>query len=199
MKLERMLDIEIGGKEYSVQEAKTKEELLKGLSGVTSLPKDQGMLFYFGEPQEVSMWMKDTKIPLDIVFINEDLQVTKVHTGQPEDETLISQSDTMYVLEVNANSGIKEGDILEFDEDDEDAPVMWVLAQDQSKQMPLWGGERIISRRETKVIVSKAKKIEEVKDDQKSYESKCKNLGKYIFKVFKGQDNRPAEYVKSPK
>ena len=193
-----MLDIEIGGKEYSVQEAKTKEELLKGLSGVTSLPKDQGMLFYFGEPQEVSMWMKDTEIPLDIVFINEDLQVTKVHTGQPEDETLISQPDTMYVLEVNADSGIKEGDILEFDEDDEDAPVMWVLAQDQSKQMPLWGGERIISRRETKVIVSKAKKIEEVKKDQKLYEQKCKNLGKYIFKVFKGQDNRPAEYVKSP-
>ena len=193
-----MLDIEIGGKEYSVQEAKTKEELLKGLSGITSLPKDQGMLFYFGEPQEVSMWMKDTEIPLDIVFINEDLQVTKVHAGQPEDETLISQPDTMYVLEVNANSGIKEGDILEFDEDDEDAPVMWVLAQDQSKQMPLWGGERIISRRETKVIVSKAKKIEEVKEDQKLYEQKCKNLGKYIFKVFKGQDNRPAEYVKSP-
>ena len=194
-----MLDIEIGGKEYSVQEAKTKEELLKGLSGITSLPKDQGMLFYFGEPQEVSMWMKDTEIPLDIVFINEDLQVTKVHTGQPEDETLISQPDTMYVLEVNADSGIKEGDILEFDEDDEDAPVMWVLAQDQSKQMPLWGGERIISRRETKVIVSKAKKIEEVKKDQKAYESKCKNLGKYVFKVFRGQDNRPAEYVKSPK
>ena len=193
-----MLDIEIGGKEYSVQEAKTKEELLKGLSGVTSLPKDQGMLFYFGEPQEVSMWMKDTEIPLDIVFINEDLQATKVYTGQPEDETLISQSDTMYVLEVNADSGIKEGDILEFDEDDEDAPVMWVLAQDQGKQMPLWGGERIISRRETKVIVSKAKKIEEVKEDQKLYEQKCKNLGKYIFKVFKGQDNRPAEYVKSP-
>ena len=193
-----MLDIEIGGKEYSVQEAKTKEELLKGLSGITSLPKDQGMLFYFGEPQEVSMWMKDTEIPLDIAFINEDLQVTKVHTGQPEDETLISQPDTMYVLEVNADSGIKEGDILEFDEDDEDAPVMWVLAQDQSKQMPLWGGERIISRRETKVIVSKAKKIEEVKEDQKLYEQKCKNLGKYIFKVFKGQDNRPAEYVKSP-
>ena len=193
-----MLDIEIGGKEYSVQEAKTKEELLKGLSGVTSLPKDQGMLFYFGEPQEVSMWMKDTEIPLDIAFINEDLQVTKVHTGQPEDETLISQPDTMYVLEVNADSGIKEGDILEFDEDDEDAPVMWVLAPDQSKQMPLWGGERIISRRETKVIVSKAKKIEEVKEDQKLYEQKCKNLGKYIFKVFKGQDNRPAEYVKSP-
>lgn len=193
-----MLDIEIGGKEYSVQEAKTKEELLKGLSGVTSLPKDQGMLFYFGEPQEVSMWMKDTEIPLDIVFINEDLQVTKIHTGQPEDETLISQPDTMYVLEVNADSGIKEGDILEFDEDDEDAPVMWVLAPDQSKQMPLWGGERIISRRETKVIVSKAKKIEEVKEDQKLYEQKCKNLGKYIFKVFKGQDNRPAEYVKSP-
>ena len=199
MKPERMLDIEIGGKEYSVQEAKTKEELLKGLSGVTSLPKDQGMLFYFGEPQEVSMWMKDTEIPLDIAFINEDLQVTKVHTGQPEDETLISQPDTMYVLEVNADSGIKEGDILEFDEDDEDAPVMWVLAQDQSKQMPLWGGERIISRRETKVIVSKAKKIEEVKKDQKLYEQKCKNLGKYVFKVFRGQDNRPAEYVKSPK
>ena len=198
MKPERMLDIEIGGKEYSVQEAKTKEELTQGLSNIDSLPKDQGMLFYFNEPQEVSMWMKDTNIPLDIIFINEDLQVTKVYQGQPNDETLVSEPNTLYVLEVNINSGIKEGDVLEFDEDDEDAPVMWGLAQDQSKQMPLWGGERIISRRETKVIVSKAKKIEEVKEDQKLYEQKCKNLGKYIFKVFKGQDNRPAEYVKSP-
>jgi uncharacterized membrane protein (UPF0127 family) len=42
------------------------------------LPEDEGMIFYFDPPQKVSFWMKDTKIPLDIVFINEEYEVIKV-------------------------------------------------------------------------------------------------------------------------
>ena len=184
--------IKIGSKEYRVREAKTDEEKIKGLQGVEKLPKDEGMLFYFDPNEEVSMWMKDTKIPLDIIFINEEQEVTKVHQGKPEDETLITSPETAYVLEVNQGSGIKVGD--ELDIDDNSDPVMKVLAPDGSTQMELWGGERIVSRRETRILIKKAKAAENAKGTPQ-FENKCRSLGKYIFKVIKGQDTRPAEYV----
>ena len=62
-----------------------------------------------------------------------------------------------------------------------------------SVQMALKGGERIVSRRETLVLIKKALKADESKED-KDY----KALGKYIFKVFKGQDTRKPEYVNAP-
>lgn len=186
--------IKIANKEYNVKEAKTEEERRKGLQGIKSLPKDEGMLFYFDPDDEVSMWMDKTYIPLDIIFINEEQEVTKVYHGKPENKTLVSSPKTAYVLEVNQGSGIKVGDELDFDYDSE--PVMKVLAQDGSTQMDLWGGERIISRRETKILIKKAKAAEAVKNTPK-FDNKCISLGKYIFKVIKGQDTRPAEYVNS--
>ena len=185
-----MTTIYIGNKEYKVQEAHTEEEKEKGLQGVSSLPEDQGMLFFFEEPQEVSMWMKDTLIPLDIIFINEDNEVIKVVTGEPNDETPIIAQDTLYVLEVNKNSEVKEGDELEIQDE---GPVMKVLAQDGSSQMNLWGGERIFSRKNTVVLIRKAKKAALTNSDKD-----IKALGRYMFKCIKGQDERPNEYVKNP-
>ena len=183
-------NIHIGNKEYKVQEAHTEEEKEKGLQGVSSLPEDQGMLFFFEEPQEVSMWMKDTLIPLDIIFINEDNEVVKVAQGEPNDETPIVAQDTLYVLEINKNSGVKEGDELEIQDE---GPVMKVLAQDGSSQMNLWGGERIFSRKNTVVLIRKAKKAALTNSDKD-----IKALGRYMFKCIKGQDERPNEYVKNP-
>ena len=188
--LSNMVNIHIGNKEYKVQEAHTEEEKEKGLQGVSSLPEDQGMLFFFEEPQEVSMWMKDTLIPLDIIFINEDNEVIKVAQGEPNDETPIVAQDTLYVLEVNKNSEVKEGDELEIQTE---GPVMKVLAQDGSSQMDLWGGERIFSRKNTVVLIRKAKKAALTNSDKD-----IKALGRYMFKCIKGQDERPNEYVKNP-
>lgn len=188
--LGNMINIHIGNKEYKVQEAHTEEEKEKGLQGISSLPEDQGMLFFFEEPQEVSMWMKDTLIPLDIIFINEDNEVVKVAQGEPNDETPIIAQDTLYVLEINKNSGIKEGDELEIQTE---GPVMKVLAQDGSSQMNLWGGERIFSRKNTVVLIRKAKKAALTNSDKD-----IKALGRYMFKCIKGQDERPNEYVKNP-
>lgn len=185
-----MTTIHIGDKEYNVKEAHTEEEKRKGLQGVTELPKNEGMLFFFDEPQEVSMWMQNTLIPLDIIFINEDDEVIKVVQGVPNDETPIVVQDTLYVLEVNVNSGIKEGDELEIEDD---GPIMKVLAQDGTSQMSLFGGERIFSRKNTVVLIRKAKKADKTKS-----ENDLRALGRYMFKCIKGQDERPAEYVKSP-
>ena len=185
-----MTTIHIGDKEYNVKEAHTEEEKRKGLQEVTELPKNEGMLFFFDEPQEVSIWMQNTLIPLDIIFINEDDEVIKVVQGIPNDETPIVVQDTLYVLEVNVNSGIKEGDELEIEDD---GPIMKVLAQDGTSQMSLFGGERIFSRKNTVVLIRKAKKADKTKS-----ENDLRALGRYMFKCIKGQDERPAEYVKSP-
>lgn len=191
-----MTTIEIGDRTYKVQEAHTDQEKEKGLQGVKELPEDEGMLFYFDTPQEVSMWMKDTLIPLDIVFIDEDMEVISVVKGEPNNEELITESDVVYVLEVNQNSGIEEGDELDIEEEkdeDDNPPVMRVLAQDGSSQMDLWGGERIFSRKNTVVLIRKAKKANLTNDDKD-----FKTLGRYMFKCIKGQDERPPEYVDAP-
>lgn len=185
--------INIGKKQYKVKIAETEEERRKGLQGVKSLPEDEGMLFIFDEPQEVSIWMKDTFISLDIIFINDDYEVIEVHQGIPGNSKLITVQDTKYVLEVNTDSGIKEGDELELEEDSEEGPVMKVLFQDGSEQMALYGGERIFSRKNTKVLIKKAKKAAESQKD-----SDYKALGKYMFKCIRMQDERDAEYVQVP-
>lgn len=187
-----MIKIKLGDKEYNVKEAKTQEEKEKGLMNVKELPSNEGMIFYYDEPDLVEIWMKNTLIPLDIIYINEDQEVIAVEHGQPEDDTLLGHNDTMYVVEVNQGSNIKEGDTLEFLDDDD--YVMQVLKQDGTSQMDLKGGERIVSRRETKIIIRKAKKAL----DSHS-ENDYKSLGKYIFKVFKKQDERKPDYVESPK
>lgn len=184
-----MTNITIGNKQYKVTIAETQEEKQKGLQGIKELPQDEGMLFVYDEPQEVSMWMKDTLIPLDIIFINEDDEVKSVSQGVPQEEKMITVSGTKYVLELNSDSGVKVGDEFEL----EDGPVMKVLFPDGSEQMALYGGERIFSRKNTRVLIRKAKKAAESKED-----SDYKALGKYMFKCIKIQDERDPEYVEPP-
>jgi uncharacterized membrane protein (UPF0127 family) len=164
---------------------------------VDYLPKDEGMLFEWKEEGRREMWMKDTKIPLDQIGINEDGEVTMIHQGIPESEDLVPFPNAKWVLEVNADSGIKVGDDFEIDED-LNKYVMKVLAPDGTTQMLLQGGERIISRRETLILIKKAKRAQEHKDSEKDFDRYCKSLGKYMFKVLKGQNERPAQYVDGP-
>ena len=90
-----MINILLGNKQFKVREAKTEEEKQKGLQGVTDLPQDEGMIFYWDNPDRVEMWMRDTEIPLDIIYINEDQEFIDVKQGQPNDDTLLSVEDTM--------------------------------------------------------------------------------------------------------
>lgn len=189
------IDIKIGNKEYEVLVAETEEEKTKGLQDVEELDDDEGMLFVYNEPQQVVFWMQDTTIPLDIVFINDDFEVISIQKGVPLSEDLIAEDNVLYVLEVSQNSGIQIGDILEFDDLDEDIEIneMYIIGPNGKEQAVLSGGERIISRWETKTLIKKAKKAYKEKTD-----SSYKQLGKYMFKILKNQDERPSEYVQAP-
>lgn len=189
------IDIKIGNKEYEVLVAETEEEKTKGLQDVEELDDDEGMLFVYNEPQQVVFWMQDTTIPLDIIFINDDFEVISVQKGVPLSEDLLIEDNVLYVLEVSQNSGIQVGDILEFDDLDEDIEIneMYIIGSNGKEQAVLSGGERIISRWETKTLIKKAKKAYKEKTD-----SSYKQLGKYMFKILKNQDERPSEYVQAP-
>ncbi|MBT8284414.1 MAG: DUF192 domain-containing protein [Flavobacteriaceae bacterium] len=89
------LDIEIAESDYETQ---------TGLMYRESMEQNQGMLFIFPEEAYHSFYMKNTRFPLDIIYIDKDLMVTSIVTNaQPMNETgLPSENPIMYVLEVNA-------------------------------------------------------------------------------------------------
>ena len=91
--------------EISAEIAKTKEQLSVGLSKRKDLPENQGMLFLFNEEQFLVFWMKDTLIPLDLIFLNKDKQIVKiVHEAQPcfgeNCPSYFSDFESQYVIEV---------------------------------------------------------------------------------------------------
>ena len=191
--------INIGDKTYKCKIAKSEEDKRQGLMHIDNLPPDEGMLFVWDSEDTRQMWMKNTLIPLDMIAINDDDEVIMVYPARPKDETLIPFMSTKYILEVNQNSGIKIGDDFEIDDsDDLDKYVMKVIGSDGGTQFLLQGGERIVSRKETRVLIRKAKKAELVKNDEAAFNRICRSLGKYMFKVLYGQDHRDAQYVQVP-
>ena len=131
--------------------------------------------------------MKDTLIPLDIIFIDQDGEVISIYQGEPGNLDIAKEDNVKYVLEVNVNSGIEEGDELELDSDDSNLKV---IAPDGSTQMELEGGERIFSRKNTRTLIRMAKRASKSKSE-KDY----KALGKRMFTYLKQQDEREPEYV----
>ena len=103
---------------FNVQVAKTSKEVETGLMWVTKMPLDQGMLFEYKDKSYPSMWMKNTMIPLDAIFINSDARVVHIeHDMKPgSKEKRKTKKMCKYVLEINgglANKiGIKEGDLI---------------------------------------------------------------------------------------
>lgn len=89
---------------FNIELAVTPQERSRGLMFRENLPNRSGMLFVFDPPQPVVFWMKNTLIPLDIIFLDRSGVVTRVHQGAiPEDLTPIEGGDSVFaVLEINA-------------------------------------------------------------------------------------------------
>ena len=104
-----------GTARFSVEIADDAQERAQGLMNRESLPRFGGMLFVYPEAGPVAFWMRNTLIPLDMLFFDEAGRLARVHeNAKPLDETPIIGGDAIrYVLEINGGMtktlGIDEG------------------------------------------------------------------------------------------
>jgi len=101
---------------FLVEIADEPEEQRRGLMYREEMAEDRGMLFVFDQAGPQSFWMKNTYIPLDILFITEDARILHIHkNAQPHDtSSVVVNEPVKAVLEINAGLsdryGIAEGD-----------------------------------------------------------------------------------------
>jgi uncharacterized membrane protein (UPF0127 family) len=102
---------DFGVVDFNVEIAITSIQRTQGLMGRKKLDAQSGMLFLYERPHKISFWMKNTVIPLDILFLSMSGEISHIeHNAQPFSMKRISgRSDTIAVLEINGQSAIREG------------------------------------------------------------------------------------------
>ena len=107
--------------EFSVLIAESNKDRRQGLMHIDFMEENQGMLFVFNPPRRVSMWMRNTPMPLDILFINRNGKIINIEENTtPYSTKALSSGGTIYwVLEINGGlakkMGIKAGDLVVLD------------------------------------------------------------------------------------
>ncbi len=96
---------------FSVEVADDDAERAQGLMDRPSMPRNAGMIFVYEKPQSVAFWMKNTLIPLDMLFIDETGTVRKIkEMAEPLNETPIpGGKDIQFVLEINGGLSASYG------------------------------------------------------------------------------------------
>lgn len=97
------------------------QEHAQGLMYRKDLPEGEGMLFIFSSESDLTFWMKNTYIPLDIIFLNKEKEIIKIHkNATPLNSEILYPSDgpAQFVIEINGGLteewGIKEGQSVIF-------------------------------------------------------------------------------------
>ncbi len=113
--------VEIGGRQFAVEVADNDAERQKGLMFRQKLPANRGMLFVFPNQAPRAFWMKNTRIPLDILYFDRDFKLVAQQRNVPpchqrDCPSYPSGRPARYVLELNAGTaselGLKIGDRL---------------------------------------------------------------------------------------
>lgn len=121
--LAREPSVVLKGERFTVELAETREKQALGLMFRDSLPEDHGMLFISQGESLRSFHMKNTRIPLDIIYFDADLRLVSVaENAQPcrtrRCPSYLSEGPAKYVLELNAGKaaelGLSPGDLLEL-------------------------------------------------------------------------------------
>jgi uncharacterized membrane protein (UPF0127 family) len=101
---------------FSVEVAATPDQQERGLMFRRVLAGDRGMIFPYDPPQDVGFWMKNTLIPLDMLFIRADGTIARIANAEPM--SLEAVPAVAAVLEIRggraAELGIREGDIVSW-------------------------------------------------------------------------------------
>ena len=109
-----------GKHRFTVEVAKTSEEQAMGLMYRNQLAPDRGMVFPFDPPRDASFWMRNTLIPLDMIFVRADGSIANIaaNTVPYSEEPVPSDGPVAAVLEIaggrSAELGIKPGDKVEW-------------------------------------------------------------------------------------
>lgn len=96
----------------------TDEERARGLMFRNEMAEDNGMIFLFSQEDTQSFYMRNTLIPLDIIYVNSKMEIVDIYKNtEPLNETsLPSKAPAMYVVEINGGLcekyGIEEGDLI---------------------------------------------------------------------------------------
>lgn len=107
-----------GSHAFWVEVARTGPVQERGLMFRTSIPSDHGMLFVFRQEGPIRMWMKNTYLPLNMIFVSKQGKVIGIHeNAEPLSEKVISSGEAAFsVLEVNggtaARTGLRRGDVV---------------------------------------------------------------------------------------
>src|ERR1700722_16773032 len=115
----RIAELKISNVPITAEVADTPQASENGLMFRDSLPEDHGMLFIFDQPRKASFWMRNTKIPLSIAYIDSNGRILEIKSMNPLDEAIVpSNSDEVaYALEVNqgwfARHGVSPGTKIE--------------------------------------------------------------------------------------
>lgn len=96
---------------FALEVADTDEARMRGLMFRTDFPEDRAMIFVFGEPRHVMMWMQNTPLPLDMVFLDEKGTISSIHENAvPFSEEIISSGPpAAYVVELRAGTAKRLG------------------------------------------------------------------------------------------
>jgi len=118
--------VEIGGHRFNVELADEFDERARGLMYRESMPADEGMLFIHEAEAPLAYWMKNTKIPLDILYFDAGKKLVSIQRGVPtctagdRCPNYPSRGPAKYVLELNAGRsdelGLEPGDAITFSE-----------------------------------------------------------------------------------
>jgi uncharacterized membrane protein (UPF0127 family) len=106
--------VKLGGETFTVEIADSQQEQALGLMFRDSLADDAGMLFIFPNEAPRSFWMKNTRIPLDIMYFDRELKMVSLSADTPPCKvrrcpSYPSLGPAMYVLELNAGSAERLG------------------------------------------------------------------------------------------
>ena len=99
----RTVQLRLGDVALRAEVADTALESQTGLMFRNSLPEDQGMIFVFDTPRQANFWMKNTRIPLSIAYIDSAGRILEIQSMKPFDETTVRSAfdNVVYALEVN--------------------------------------------------------------------------------------------------
>ena len=103
--------VKANGRAIPVEEALTRKQRIQGLMNRDQLATGTGMWFVFDDDKERSFWMRNTRIPLDIVYVNSKGKIVRIirRTVPFSERSLPSGAPARYVLEVNGGEAAKLG------------------------------------------------------------------------------------------